>query len=95
MKQGRTAALIGALVLATGVVAACSASYSQTDVQDQLTTAIKDQTGNDLTVSCPTDVTIANGGTFTCTATGADGTSGTITATFTDDNGTYSWELNG
>jgi hypothetical protein len=95
MKQRRTAALIGAIVLTAGVVASCSAVYSQTDIQDQLSQAIHDQTGDNVNVICPTDVTIANGGTFTCTATAVDDTGGTVTVTFTDDNGGYSWELNG
>jgi hypothetical protein len=95
MKQGRIAALVGATLMTVGLVAACGASYSQTDVQDKLAQDIKGQTGTEVTVTCPADVAVANGGTFTCAVAAADGTNATVTATFTDDQGSFDWEITG
>lgn len=88
MKHSRTAALIGAVVTTVGLLAACSSSLSQTDVQAKLTEAI----GGGATVSCPSDIPIAVGGTFVCDITNADGTSGQITVTQDDDQGNVSWK---
>lgn len=92
MKHGRTTALLGALVATVGLLAACSNSLSQTDVQDKLTQGMTEQLGGTYTVSCPSDIPVAAGATFTCDATGADGSMGVITVTQDDDQGNLSWE---
>jgi Domain of unknown function (DUF4333) len=46
-----------------------------------------------VTVSCPDDIEVAAGGTFTCSATDADGTSMTIQGTQTDDQGHVSYKV--
>jgi Domain of unknown function (DUF4333) len=48
-----------------------------------------------VTVSCPGDIEAAAGGTFTCTATDADGTSMTIQGTQTDDQGRVTYKVAG
>ena len=92
MKLGRMTALVGALAMTVGLLAACSNSLSQSDVQDKLTQGMSDQLGGEYTVSCPSDIPVAAGATFTCEATGADGSSGVITVTQDDDQGNLSWE---
>lgn len=88
MTHRRTAALIGAVVTTVGLLAACSSSLSQTDVQDKLGQSI----GGGATASCPSDIPVKAGGTFVCDITNADGTSGQITVTQDDDQGNMSWE---
>lgn len=92
MTPGRTSALIGAIAVAVGLLAACSSSLSQTDVQDKLTAGMSEQIGGDYTISCPSDIPATAGGTFMCDTTGADGSTGVITVTQTDDQGNLSWE---
>jgi hypothetical protein len=48
-----------------------------------------------VTVSCPDDIEVATGGTFTCTATDADGTTMTIQGTQTDDQGNVTYKVAG
>lgn len=92
MKLGRTTALLGALCLTVGLLAACSNSLSQTDVQDKLKQGMTEQLGGEYTVTCPSDIPVSAGATFTCDATGADGSTGTISVTQDDDQGNLSWE---
>ena len=48
-----------------------------------------------VTVSCPDDIEVATGGTFTCTATSPDGTTMTIQGTQKDDQGNVSYKVVG
>lgn len=41
------------------------------------------------TVTCPPDITAKQGATFTCSVTGADGTTFNVVNTQTDDQGTF------
>lgn len=92
MKHGRTTAMLGALIATVGLLAACSNSLSQSDVQDKLTQGMSEQLGGEYTVTCPSDIPVAAGATFTCDATGADGSTGVITVTQDDDQGNLTWE---
>ncbi len=92
MKYGRTAALLGALCLSVGLMTACSSSLSQSDVQDKLSQGMTDQLGGTYTVTCPSDIPISAGSTFTCDAVGDDGSMGIITVTQDDDQGNLTWE---
>ena len=92
MKPGRIAALLGAVFLSAGLIAACSSSLSQTDVQDKLKQGMSEQLGGDFTVNCPSDIPVSVGASFTCDTTGADGSTGTIAVTQDDDQGNLSWE---
>ena len=51
MKHGRTAALLGALAVTVGLLAACGSSLSQTDVQDKLQQGLTEQLGGEYTVT--------------------------------------------
>jgi hypothetical protein len=46
-----------------------------------------------ITVTCPTDVRIKQGATFTCNATDSTGAKSTITVTQVDDKGNVKWEV--
>ena len=92
MKPRRLAALLGAAFLTAGLVAGCSSSLDQADVQSKLSQGMTDQLGGDYTVSCPSDIPLSAGSTFSCTTSGADGSTGVITVTQDDDQGNLSWE---
>jgi hypothetical protein len=57
-----------------------------------VTAELTKQVGGEWTLTCPESVPIENGGTFTCTATEAGGTTQDITVTQTDDQGNVTWE---
>lgn len=92
MKPGRIATLLGAVALTTGLLAACSSSLDQADVQTKLQQGMTEQLGGDFTVTCPSDLPLAAGATFTCDTTGADGSTGVIVVTEDDDQGNLSWQ---
>jgi len=48
-----------------------------------------------VTVSCPDDVKVQTGGTFTCTATGSDGKTMTLEVTQNDDRGNVGYNVVG
>jgi hypothetical protein len=93
MKHGRTAALFGALAVTVGLLAACSSSLSQTDVQDKLQQGLTEQLGGEYTVTCPSDIPVQSGGTFTCDVTSTDGSTAKINVTQNDDQGNLTWEI--
>jgi len=92
MKSGRVAALLSVAFLTAGLVAGCSNSLNQADVQSKLSQGMNEQLGGDFTVTCPSDIAVAAGATFTCSTSGADGSTGTIAVTQDDDQGNLSWE---
>lgn len=92
MRLGRTTALLGALFVSVGLLAACSNSLSQTDVQDKLQQGMAEQLGGTYVVTCPSEIPLSAGSTFSCEAVGDDGSTGTITVTQEDDQGNLTWE---
>jgi hypothetical protein len=96
----RTLSLVTA---AAGVLllAGCSASVSTSNtldnakLQDEIKSGIERQIPKaDVTsVSCPDDVEIKKGGTFTCTVAASGGSTGTVDVTMTDDEGNVHWTL--
>jgi hypothetical protein len=48
---------------------------------------------DDLTVDCPADVPVEDGGVFTCDVTSADGAVGTLEVTQTNDDGHVRWRI--
>ena len=48
---------------------------------------------DDLTVDCPPDVPVEDGGVFTCDVRSADGAVGTLEVTQTDDAGSVEWRI--
>jgi Domain of unknown function (DUF4333) len=87
--------LLVAFVLLAG---ACSRTKTLDGTQLEQRIAADMQTNLHLegvTVSCPDDIEVATGGTFTCTATDADGTTMTIQGTQTDDQGNVTYKVAG
>ena len=93
MKHGRTAALLGALAVTVGLLAACGSSLSQTDIQDKIQQGLTEQLGGEYTVTCPSDIPVQSGATFTCDVTSADGSTAKIAVTQNDDQGNLFWEV--
>jgi hypothetical protein len=69
-----------------------SAGLDTVKLESGVASELGTQLGGTWTVSCPSDVAIEKGGTFTCDATSADGQSSTINVTQTDDQGNVTWE---
>lgn len=85
----------GALALA-----GCEAEFSagetlNTDkAEREIAKGIRKQTGVTATVSCPDDVKVEQGATFTCQAKPKNGGQpGVVTVRQTDDEGNISWRL--
>jgi len=76
---------------AAGLLAGCSKSLDGSSIQGQIADGMATQAGGSWTVSCPSDIAIEQGSTFTCDATNADGTTSTITVTQKDADGNVSW----
>lgn len=93
--------LITVLVIASLSMGACDFSFSVGDqnldteaLEAELKTQITAQTGVTIaTATCPEDVPIAQGGTFTCTVATEDGTETDVAVTQDDDEGNVSWVL--
>ena len=78
------------------LVAACSTTLILDDarLEEVISTQFEQQTGVGLTsISCPDDTPIAQGNTFQCTATAADGQALTIQVTQADNAGNVDWEV--
>jgi hypothetical protein len=87
----RTAAIAAVVVLAV----ACTKSLDTSSLESTLQSQAAETLGvSDLTVSCPDNVKVQAGGTFTCTATGS-GAAFTLTVTQSDDQGTVTWKVAG
>lgn len=81
----RTRTLLVAGVFLLG--AACSRTLDTQGLEDQIADLLAERGGPTVTeISCPEDVTVEEGGTFECTATG-EGATWTIEVTQTDDEG--------
>jgi hypothetical protein len=84
-------------VLAVPVLAAgCSVGKKlKTDqIETQISQQYKSQTGQAVSkVSCPDDVDVKTGATFTCDLTLVNGKKGTITITQLDDKGHVKWQV--
>jgi Domain of unknown function (DUF4333) len=87
--------LLVAIVLLAG---ACSRTKTldRTQLEQQIAADVRTNLQLEgVTVSCPDDIEVATGGTFTCTATDATGTSMTIQGTQTDDQGYVAYKVAG
>jgi hypothetical protein len=89
--------LIGLAALGSAglLVAACGPSVlDDAKLQDAISTGFAQQTSIEVkSVDCPDDQKIAQGATFNCTLTAADGTTYTIQVTQTDTNGNVHWQV--
>lgn len=86
---------VGALVI---VIATISASASKVNVpllESEVVLGVLDQTGEVVTVDCPTSPPADAGSTFTCVARGEDGVNFRIDVTIQDDEGSAIWQIAG
>lgn len=74
-----------------GLLAGCSSSLDGNSIEGQIADGMATQAGGTWTVTCPSDIPIEQGATFTCEATGADGSISTITVTQDDADGNVTW----
>lgn len=86
------------MALLVGGLAGCSFSVGGDNLdteklEREISQGIKDQLNIDATVSCPSEVRIAKGEGFQCTATDADGETAPVVVTQNDDSGNVSWKL--
>lgn len=91
-RPARAAALLAIGLLAAG----CSRTLDMDQVESQLKDQVEadlDTTG--LTVTCPDDVKVEAGSTFTCEATDGSGATMVITVTQKDDQGRVLWNVSG
>lgn len=80
------------VLAAAALLAGCSKSLDGSSIESQIADGLSSQAGGTWTVSCPSDIPAEQGATFTCTATGADGTTSTITVTQDDADGNVTWK---
>jgi hypothetical protein len=86
-----------AAVLALAVFAGCGslekeANLDPLEVASLVRERVQEQTGVTLTsVSCPADIVLEPGASFTCAVTAADGTTATIGVEQVDDQGTLAF----
>ena len=89
-QSARRLAVVGALA-ASLVLAACGTeTLDNADLESQLTEQLSADAGVDpaqVSVSCPEDVEIEQGGEFECTLTAPDGDEVRVEVTMTDDEG--------
>lgn len=81
--------LLLAAVLALVTLAGCGTETLDADKgESAIKSVIEQQTGADVSsVDCPDDVKVEKGKSFTCEATGADGTKATVDVVQTNDKG--------
>jgi|AntDryMetagUQ255_1029468.scaffolds.fasta_scaffold03860_3 hypothetical protein len=81
----RVLAVLGAGALASGCSASTSTTIDNEKAQASVAEIVRDQVGSRVkSVSCPDDVPVSKGATFTCTVTGQDATTGKVSAKVTD-----------
>ncbi len=85
----RTTALVAVVLVAAGCTKSLDTSGLESTLQAQVAPTLN---AGDVTVSCPDNVKVKAGGTFSCTAT-AGAKTFTLTVTQTDDQGTVTWKL--
>jgi hypothetical protein len=83
-------AALGAVALAR-FVSSGPAELDTTALEQRIAASLSDRAGSDVTGSCPSGVALEAGNSFTCTATGSDGTRTVVLVQQTDDNGNVTW----
>ncbi len=91
---GRRIASIGVLVATAALVAGCGGEVLDTSqVETRIAAQIEQQTGAAVrTVACPAGIKASEGSTFTCTATGTDGSQAAIEVVQTSGDGDLSFD---
>ncbi len=91
-RPARAAALLAIGVLA----AACSRTLDMNQVEAELKRQVERDLGtNGLTVTCPDDVKVEAGTSFTCEASDASGATMVLTVTQENDQGKVRWSVTG
>lgn len=91
-RPARAAALIAIGLLA----AACSRTLDMDQVEIDLKAQAEKEFGTSgLTVTCPDDVKVEAGATFTCEASDPSGATMVLTVTQKDDQGNVRWSVTG
>jgi hypothetical protein len=67
--------------------------FDQAGVQAQIAKAVKDKTGEAVTVACPHDPPMNPGSSFDCIATAPDNSTAEIQVTIQDTSGDYIWQV--
>jgi hypothetical protein len=94
MSRTSSARRAAAIVILAVLASACSKSLDTDGLESKLKSELETQLqASGVTVSCPTDVTVEQGGTFECTAVDDTGSKVTIKVTQTDDEGNVKWEV--
>ena len=89
----RVRSLLLVAVLAVSA-AACDQVLDEASLERTLTEQVEDHLEeDDLTVDCPDDVAVEEGGVFTCDASSAGGAVGTLEVTQIDDRGGVRWRI--
>lgn len=83
----RTVALLAPLATVVALTG-CSKTIDDSKAEKEIKTVVEKQVGSKVkSVSCPGGKTAKKGDTFTCTVTGADGSTGKVLITEKDDKG--------
>jgi outer membrane PBP1 activator LpoA protein len=83
------------IVIAALALAGCTQVLDDQELESEISSGIEEQTeATGVSVSCPSDVPLEQGNTFTCSATSDQGDIGQVQVTQTDDEGNVNWELN-
>ena len=91
-RPARAAALLAIGVLA----AACSRTLDMKQVEAELKRQVERDLGTQgLTVTCPDDVKVEAGTSFTCEASDASGATMVLTVTQENDQGKVRWSVTG
>lgn len=91
-RPARAAALLAIGVLA----AACSRTLDMNQVESELKRQVERDLGTQgLTVTCPDDVKVEEGTSFTCEASDASGATMVLTVTQENDQGKVRWSVTG
>ena len=91
-RPARAAALLAIGVLA----AACSRTLDMNQVESELKRQVERDLGTQgLTVTCPDDVKVEAGTSFTCEASDASGATMVLTVTQENDQGKVRWSVTG
>jgi hypothetical protein len=89
-ESARHLAVVGALAASIAFAACGTETLDNADLESQLTEQLSADAGVDpaqVSVSCPEDVEIEQGGEFECTLTAPNGDEVRVEVTMTDDEG--------
>jgi Domain of unknown function (DUF4333) len=93
--MNRKATLAVLAIACAASISGCEVTrtISSGEIESEIARGIEEQTGTAVEVSCPEDVEVEVGRTFTCTATSEGGTSRDVRVTWSDEEGDFRWEL--